>query len=167
MSRCTKPSGSICDLWSTSKSTNSLVYPLDWQHSRVHQALTTSRNAIKEARCEATRLLRWLADSCSFSRTGATACPDDHQCAPVSRLDHKLREVRPHSKSGLPVHWDAVQHSTIHSGAPTEDASQCPVRSPTLDDQSKHHSPWSAQITGHAGVHGFTGTMGRLRFRPV
>ena len=34
-----------------------------------------------------------------------------------SRLDHKLREVRSHSKSGLPVHRDAVQHSTGHSGA--------------------------------------------------
>ena len=76
-------------------------------------------------------------------------------------LDHKLREVRPHSKSGFPVHWDAVQHLTIHSGAPTEDASQSPVRSPTLDDQSKHHSPRSAQITGHAGVHGFTCTRGK------
>ena len=40
-------------------------------------------------------------------------------------------------------------------------ASQSPVRSPTLDDQSKYHSPQSAQITGHAGVHGFTGTTGK------
>ena len=30
-----------------------------------------------------------------------------------------------------------------------------------LDDQPKHHSPRSAQITGHAGVHGFTGTTGK------
>ena len=44
---------------------------------------------------------------------------------------------------------------------PTKNASQSPVRSPTLDDQSKHHSPQSAQITGHAGVHGFTGTTGK------
>ena len=43
--------------------------------------------------------------------------------------------------------------------APTEDASQSPVRSSTLDDQPKHHSLRSAQITGGAGVHGFTGTM--------
>ena len=92
--------------------------------SRVHQALTTSRGAVKAARCEATRLLRRLADPCRFSRTGAAACPDDHQGAPVSWLDHQLREVRPHSKSGLPVHRDAVQHSTIHSGGPTEDGSQ-------------------------------------------
>ena len=34
-----------------------------------------------------------------------------------SWLNHKLREVRPHSKSGLPVHRDAVQHSRGHSGA--------------------------------------------------
>ena len=38
--------------------------------------------------------------SCSDA-PGQTACPDDHQCAPVSRLDHQLREVRPRSKSGL------------------------------------------------------------------
>ena len=44
---------------------------------------------------------------------------------------------------------------------PTKDASQIPVRSPTLDDQPKHHSPLSAQITGHAGVFGFTGTTGK------
>ena len=120
-----------------------------------------ARQRVKAARCEATSLLRRLADPCKFSRTGATACPDDHQCAPVSRLDHQLREVRPHSKSGLPVHWDAVQHSTIHSGTPTGDVSQSPVRSSTLDDQPKHHNPRSAQITGRAGVHGFTGTMGK------
>ena len=129
--------------------------------SRVHQALTPGRRAVKAAGCEAARLLRQLSDPCRYSRTGATACPDDHQCAPVSRLDHKLREVRPHSKSGLPVHRDAVQHSTIHSSAPTEDASQSPVRWPTLDDQPDHHSPQSAQITGHGGVYGFTGTTGK------
>ena len=127
---------------------------------RVHQALTTS-STLKAARCKATRLLSRLADPCRFSRTGATACPDNHQCAPVSRLDHKLREVRLHAKSGLPVHWDAVQHSTIHSGDPTEDASPSPVPSSTLDDQPRHHSLRSAQITGHAGVHGFTGTTGK------
>ena len=128
--------------------------------SRVHQALATSRSAVKAARCEAARLLKCLADPCRYSRTGATAFPDNHQCAPVSRLDHQLREVR-NSKSGIPVHRDAVQHSTIHIGAPPEDASQSPVRSSTLDDQPKHHSPRSAQITGRAGVHGFTGTMGK------
>ena len=132
--------------------------------SRVHQAHTTSRSAIKVARCEATRLLRWLADPCRFSRTGTTAFPDDHQGAPVSRLDHQLREVRPHSKSGLPIHRDAVQHLTIHSGAPTEDASRSPVHSSTLDDQPKHHSLRSAQITGRAGV---MASLGRLCLRLV
>ena len=71
------------------------------------------------------------------------------------------KSARPHSKSRLPVHRDAVQHSTIYSGAPTEDASQSPVCSPTLNDQPKHHSPRSAQVTGRAGVHGFTGTTGK------
>ena len=121
--------------------------------SGVHQALTPGRSCVKAVRCEAARLLRRLADLCRYSRTGPTACPDDHQCAPVSRLDHQLREVRPNSKSGLPVHRDAVQHLTVHSGVPTEDASQSPVRSPTLDDQSNHHSPRSSQIAGHGGVY--------------
>ena len=35
MSQCTKMYGSICDFWSTRKSTSSLVYPLDWQHHLV------------------------------------------------------------------------------------------------------------------------------------
>ena len=159
MSRCTRPSRSICALWSTRKSTNSLQ--IGNVTSRVHQALTPSHSAVKAARCEATRLLRPLANPCRYSQTGSTACPDNHQGAPVSRLDHQLREVIPHSKSRLPVHRDAVQHSTIHSSAPTEDASQSPVHWPTLDDQPEHHSPRCAQITGRAGVHGFTGTMGK------
>ena len=96
---------------------------------RVHKAATACRNAVKAARYEATRLLRRLADQSRYSGTGQTARPDNHQGAPVSRLDHQLREVRPHSKSRLPVHRDAVQHSTIHSGAPTEDASRGQVRS--------------------------------------
>ena len=33
------------------------------------------------------------------------------------------------------MHPDAVQHSTVHSGASTEDASLSPDRSPALDDQ--------------------------------
>ena len=57
------------------------------------------------------RLLRRLADPCRYSRTGAIACPDSHQGAPVSQLDHQLREVGFHSKSRIPVHRDAVQHS--------------------------------------------------------
>ena len=157
MSRCTRPSASICALWSTRKSTLRIGNIT----SQIHQTLATSRSAVKAARCEAARLLRRLADPCRYSRTGTTACPDNHQGAPVSRLDHQLREVGSHSKSGIPVHRDAVQHSTIHSGAPTEYASQGPVHFSTLDDQPKHHGPRSAQITGRAGVHGFTSTMGK------
>ena len=127
----------------------------------VHQTAATSRSAVKAARCEATRVLRRLADQSRYSRTGQTARPDDHQCAPVSRLDHQLREVRPHSKPRLPVHRDAVQHSTIHSGAPTKDASRSPDHSSTLDDQSEHHGQRSAQISRHSGVHGFAGTTGK------
>ena len=40
----------------------------------------------------------------------------------------------------------------------TSSSSGC---SSTLDDQPKHHSPRSAQITGRAAVHGFTGTTGK------
>ena len=129
--------------------------------TRVHQAAVACRSAVKAARCEATGLLRRLADQSRYSGTGQTACPDNHQCAPVSRLDHQLLEVRPHSKSRLPVHRDAVQHSTIHSGAPTEDASQGPVRSSALDDRNEHHSQGSAQASRHVGVHGFAGTTGK------
>ena len=92
--------------------------------TRVHQAAATRRLAVKAVRCEATRLLRRLADQGRYSGTGSTARPDNHQGAPVSWLDHQLREVRSHTKSKLPVHRDAVQHSTFHSGAPTEDASK-------------------------------------------
>ena len=69
--------------------------------TRVHQAAAARRSAVKAARYEATRLLRRLADQSRYSGTGQTARPDDHQCAPVSWLDHQLREVRPRSKSGL------------------------------------------------------------------
>ena len=108
--------------------------------TRVHKVATACRSAVKAARCEATRLLRRLADQSRYSETGQTARPDNHQGAPVSRLDHQLREVRPHSKSRLPVHRDAVQHSTIRSGALTEDVSRGQVRSSALDDQPEHHS---------------------------
>ena len=81
--------------------------------SLVHQAVTTRRSAVKAARCEAAHLLRRLADPCRYSLTGSTAGPDDHQCAPVSGLDHKLREVRPQSKSGLPVLRDAVNFNIL------------------------------------------------------
>ena len=88
--------------------------------TRVHQASATHRLAVKAARGEATRLLRRLADQGRYIGTSSTARPDNHQSAPVSWLDHQLREVRPHTKSRLPVHRDAVQHSMFHSGAPAE-----------------------------------------------
>ena len=58
----------------------------------------------------------------------------------------------------FPVHRDAVQHSTIHSGAPTKDVSQGSVRSSALDYRPEHHSQGSAQASRHVGVHGFAGT---------
>ena len=66
---------------------------------RVHQAAGAHRSAVKAARCEATCLLKRLADQSRYSGTGQTAPPDDHQGDPVSRLDHQLREARPHSSS--------------------------------------------------------------------
>ena len=124
---------------------------------RVHQAAATRRLAVKAARCEATRLLRQLVDQGRYSGTGSTARPDNHQGPPVSWLDHQLREVRSHTKSRLPVHRDAVHHSTFHSGAPTEDVSKGPVSSSALDDQSEHHGQRFTQTSRHAGVHGFAG----------
>ena len=66
--------------------------------TRVHQGAAARHNAVKAARCEATCLLRRLADQSRYSGTGQSARPDHHQGAPVSRLDHQLREVRPHSQ---------------------------------------------------------------------
>ena len=123
----------------------------------VHQAAKTRRLAVEAARCEATRLLTRLADQGRYTGTSSTARPDNHQGAPVSWLDHQLQEVRPHTKSRLPVHWDAVQHSTFHSGAPAENACKGPVSSSTLDGQSEHNCQRSAQTSRHAGVHGLAG----------
>ena len=99
----------------------------------VHQVAETRRLAVEAARCEATRLLRRLADQGRYTGRSSTARPDNHQGPPVSRMDDQLREVRPHTKSRLPVHRDAVQHSTFHSGAPAENACKGPVSSSTLD----------------------------------
>ena len=135
--------------------------------TRVHQAAAARRRAVKAARCEATRLLGRLADQSRYSGTGQTARPDNHQGAPVSRLDHQLREVRPHSKSRLPVHRDAVQHSTIHSGA---------LPKMRLKVQSVHqHGMTDPNITAR-DLHRLLGMLvfmaslvrwGRLRLRPV
>ena len=140
------------------------VRPISHQKSGVDgidrhtQAAATRRVAVKAARCEATRLLRLLADQSRYTGTSSTARPDNHQSAPVSWLDHQLREVRPHTKSRLPVHREAGQHSTFHSGAPAENAFKGPVSSSALDGQSEHNCQRSAQASRHAGVHGFAGT---------
>ena len=126
---------------------------------RVYQAAVSHRSAVKVARCEATHLLRQLADQSRYSGTGKTARPDDQQCAPVSRLDHQLREVRPRSKSGLSSSLGCS--STLDNsqrGLPTEVASQVPVRSSALDYRPEHHSQGSAQASRHVGVNSFAGT---------
>ena len=124
----------------------------------VHQAAETRRLSVEAARCEATRLLRRLADQSRYTGGSSTAFSDNHQGPPVSRMDHQLREVRPHTKSRLPVHWDAVQHSTLHSGAPAENANKGPVSSSTLDGQSEYNCQRSAQTSRHVGVHGLAGS---------
>ena len=67
----------------------------------VHQAAETRRLSVEAARCEATRLLRRLADQSRYTGGSSTAFSDNHQGPPVSRMDHQLREVRPHTKSRL------------------------------------------------------------------
>ena len=124
----------------------------------VHQAAETRCLSVEAARCEASRLLRRLADQSRYTGGSSTAFSDNHQGPPVSRMDHQLREVRPHTKSRLPVHWDAVQHSTLHSGAPAENANKGPVSSSTLDGQSEYNCQRSAQASRHVGVHGLAGS---------
>ena len=50
----------------------------------VHQAAETHRLAVEAARCEATRLLRRLADQGRYTGRSSTARPDNHQGPPVS-----------------------------------------------------------------------------------
>ena len=124
--------------------------------SRIYQASKASRSLVEAARCRATRLL--LADPCRVTKTGPTACRDDHHSIPAARMGHQFREVGPNTQPGLPIPWNAVQHSTVHIGAPAENASQDPVGSSALDDEPCHHSPRSAQVAGHGGVYGTTCT---------
>ena len=77
---------------------------------------------------------------------------------PAARMGHQFREVGPNTQPGLPIPWNAVQHSTVHIGAPAENASQDPVGSSARDDEPCHHSPRSAQVAGHGGVYGTTCT---------
>ena len=124
--------------------------------SRIYQASKASRSLVEAARCRATRLL--LADPCRVTKTGPTACRDDHHSFPAARMGHQFREVGPNTQPGLPIPWNAVQHSTVHIGAPAENASQDPVGSSALDEEPCHHSPRSAQVAGHGGVYGTTCT---------
>ena len=133
----------------------------------VHQAAETRRVAVKAARCEATRLLRRLADQSRYSGTSSTARPDNHQSVPVSWLDHQLREVRPHSKSRLPVHRDVVQHSTFHSGAPTENAFKGPVSSSALIANPNITARDLHRLLGMLVFMASLVRRGRLRLRPV
>ena len=96
--------------------------------------------------------------------------PDAQGCQNVPAIQseqedlpvHQFREVRPNTQPGLPVSGNAFQHSTVHSGAPAENASQGPVSSSTLDDQPRHHSPRSVQVVGHGGVYGNAGTSWKI-----
>ena len=78
-------------------------------------------------------------------------------------MGYQLREVRPNTKSGLPVSGNAFQHSTVYSGAPAENASQGPVSSSSLDEQPHHHSKRSTQVVGHGGVHGNAGVSWQVK----
>ena len=127
--------------------------------TRVHQAAAAHRSAVKAARCEATHLLRRLADQSRYSGTGQTARPDDHQCAPVSRLDHQQREVRPCSKSGL-FQFNGMQFNT-------RQFTVAPLPKMRRNVQSVHqHWITDPNITARdmhrllgmlVGVHGFAG----------
>ena len=133
----------------------------------VHRAAETRRLAVEAARCEATRLLRRLADQGRYTWRSSTARPDNHQGPPVSRLHDQLREVRPHTKSRLPVHRDAVQHSTFHSGAPAENACKGPVSSSTLDGQSEHTARDLHRLLGMLVFMAWLVRRGRLHLLPV
>ena len=78
-------------------------------------------------------------------------------------MGYQLREVRPNTKSGRQVSGNAFQHSTVYSGATAENASQDPVSSSALDEQSHHHSKRSTQVAGHGGVHGNTGVSWQVK----
>ena len=79
-------------------------------------------------------------------------------CSSFSAGSSNTRSQTSFQVRTFPVHRVAVQHSTIHSGALTEDALQSPVRSSALDYRPEHHSQGSALAFRHVGVHGFAGT---------
>ena len=152
------------------KQVYSLVYPSDWQRHLASSPSSCDQSYIALLRQRGVKLHVYL----DVWLIRADTPKQDYNCMPRRTsgcfsfwLDHQLREVVSRSKSGIPVHRDAVQHSTNHSGAPTEDASQSPVRS----------SHWMANpnITARdlhrlLGVLVFMASLvqrGRLRLRPV
>ena len=70
-------------------------------------------------------------------------------------------------KSGLPVHRDAVQHLTVHSGASAEDASESPVCSSTLDDNPVITTRDLHRLLDMVVFMATLVPRGRLRLRPV
>ena len=114
MCRCIRLSAGICAFRGQQEGVPvhlSSVWTGDFS-TGVHQAAATRRVAVKAARCEATRLLRRLADQGRYSGTSSTACPDNHQSAPVSWLDHQLREVRPHITPSQDFQFIGMQFNT-------------------------------------------------------
>ena len=127
--------------------------------TRVHQAAAACRSAVKAARCEATRLLKTAGWSEQIHQNRPNCTPRQPSvCSSFSAGSSTTRNQTSFQVRTFPVHRDAVQHSTIHSGVPTKDVSQGPVRSSALDYRPEHHSQGSAQASRHVGVHGFAGT---------
>ena len=88
-------------------------------------ATKTRSSMVEAARCQAARLLGQLADLRRVSRTGPDAFWDDQCATPEARMGYQLREVRPNTKSGVPVSGNAFQHSLQWCSA--ENAPQGPV----------------------------------------
>ena len=157
MSRCTGTS----KVQVNKKTYQNTCLPFGLAPSRVHQATKTRSSMVEAARCQAARLLGQLADLRRFSRTDPDAFRDYHCATPDARMGYQLREVRPNTKSGVPVSGNAFQHSTVYSGAPAENAPQGPV-------STGWATPSSQQRLLGMGV--FMATLvrhGRLRLWPV
>ena len=82
-------------------------------------------------------LLRPLADPSELSRSGPTECQDDYLSSATSQLGHQLREVRPGAQPGLSVYRHAVQHVTVHCGAPAKNETQATVSSSPAGSTSR------------------------------
>ena len=132
------------------------------------QEFTKLLRPVKKARYQAAHLLGRLADLCRYSRTGPAACPDDHQFAPVSRLDHQLREVRSDTQPGL---WGfmGMQFNTRQFTAVA-------LPKMPLKVQSVHQHWMTNPVITARDLHRLLGILvfmatlvpqGRLRLRPV